>query len=134
MTGENNLNILLASMSPELFPQEYGFVHIGDKVQEAMQHKPLSLFCESEGWTAVLELEQARGFDAATSAFRRITLNVHSDLEAVGLTAAVSTALAEHGISANVIAAYFHDHIFVQAEKAEQALDVLNALMRDHQV
>lgn len=57
--------------------------------------------------------------------FRQITLTVHSSLEAVGLTAAVSTKLAAKGISANVIAAYYHDHIFVQTAKAELALSVL---------
>ncbi|HBY88217.1 MAG TPA: transporter, partial [Colwellia sp.] len=31
-----------------------------------------------------------------------------------------------NNISANVIAAYYHDHIFVQSEKAELALKVLN--------
>ena len=60
------------------------------------------------------------------SIFKCITLKVHSSLETVGLTAAVSNKLAERGISANVIAAYFHDHIFVQAEKADVALSALN--------
>ena len=54
--------------------------------------------------------------------FCQITLNVHSSLEAVGLTAAVSAKLSAQGISANVIAAYYHDHIFVQSAKAEMAL------------
>lgn len=57
--------------------------------------------------------------------FRGITLTIHSSLDAVGITAAVSTKLAEQGISANVIAAYYHDHIFVQAEKAELAIEAL---------
>ena len=65
---------------------------------------------------------------AYDSVFRCITLNVHSSLEAVGLTAAVSGKLAETGISANVIAAYYHDHIFVPAEKADAALSALNEL------
>jgi hypothetical protein len=62
--------------------------------------------------------------------FRGITLNVHSGLDAVGLTAALSSKLAEHGISANVIAGYFHDHIFVQNEHAEKAIAALNELVR----
>ena len=59
---------------------------------------------------------------AYESTFKQITLTVHSSLDAVGLTAAVSTKLTSHGISANVVAAYYHDHIFVQTEKADKAL------------
>jgi len=62
------------------------------------------------------------------SRFRQITLTVHSSLAAVGLTAAVATKLASHDISANVVAAYYHDHIFVPAEKAESALLALKEL------
>lgn len=60
--------------------------------------------------------------------FRKITLMVHSSPDAVGLTAAVSTVLTTTGISANVIASYYHDHIFVSDEKAEQALLALKEL------
>jgi hypothetical protein len=62
---------------------------------------------------------------AFESVFSGITLTVHSSLDAVGLTAAVATKLAEYDISANVIAAYYHDHIFVQTEKSELALKAL---------
>lgn len=57
--------------------------------------------------------------------FSQITLTVHSSLEAVGLTAAVSAKLAEKEISANVIAGYYYDHIFVQSSKAEAVLKAL---------
>jgi len=59
---------------------------------------------------------------------RRITLTVHSSLEAVGLTAAVAGALARQGISANVVAAFYHDHIFVPRDQAERAVAVLEKL------
>lgn len=62
--------------------------------------------------------------------FRAITLEVHSSLNAVGLTAAVSGALARRGISANVVAAFYHDHIFVPAGQAQEALETLGALSR----
>ena len=55
----------------------------------------------------------------------RITLTIHSALEAVGLTAAVSTALADHGISANMVAGFHHDHIFLPAKDADRALNIL---------
>ena len=57
-----------------------------------------------------------------------ITLNVHSALEAVGLTAAFATALGKAGISCNVIAGYYHDHLFVGQADAERALRVLRDL------
>ncbi|WP_036823971.1 ACT domain-containing protein, partial [Photobacterium sanctipauli] len=57
--------------------------------------------------------------------FKGITLTVHSSLEAVGLTAAVATRLAEYSISANVVAAYYHDHVFVPVNRAEEALQAL---------
>ena len=62
---------------------------------------------------------------AYESKFKQITLTVHSSLDAVGLTAAVATKLSSYGISANVVAAYYHHHIFVQSEKADEALLVL---------
>ncbi|MGK0170517.1 MAG: hypothetical protein ACI9W2_002243, partial [Gammaproteobacteria bacterium] len=62
------------------------------------------------------------------SVFRRITLTVHSSLDTIGLTAAVSSKFAEHGVSANVIARYYHDHIFVQSECAEHAIAALSEL------
>jgi len=55
-------------------------------------------------------------------------LMVHSSLAAVGLTAAFSTALASNGISCNVVAAYYHDHIFVDTRDLARAMDVLRGL------
>jgi uncharacterized protein len=57
-----------------------------------------------------------------------ITLTVHSSLEAVGLTATFSKALAENNISCNVVAAYYHDHIFVDAKDAAKAMKILHIL------
>ncbi|WP_418636222.1 ACT domain-containing protein [Winogradskyella sp.] len=59
-----------------------------------------------------------------------ITLTVHSSLEAVGLTAAFSKALSENGISCNVVAAYYHDHIFVDKKDTDKALAILNAFSK----
>ena len=132
MPGETNLEKLLASMSPELLAGEFVFCTFpGAAYGDHAELEPVASFQEKEGLTLVIPKSRAVAnsipFD---SVFRCITLNVHSSLEAVGLTAAFSGKLAEHGISANVIAGYFHDHIFVQAEKAGQALAALNDLIR----
>ena len=84
---------------------------------------PLAFFVESEGLTLILSVEAAEKAQLAyESKFKQITLTVHSSLDAVGLTAAVATKLSSYGISANVVAAYYHDHIFVQSGKADEAL------------
>ncbi|OED86903.1 ACT domain-containing protein [Vibrio breoganii] len=127
MSGIKELDQLLKSMKPHLQEEEFVFCTVEGKLSDYIELNPVGTFIEPEGLTLVLERRIAEQkqlqFDGA---FRMITLTVHSSLEAVGLTAAVSTKLAEKGISANVIAAYYHDHIFVQAAKAELALQALN--------
>ncbi|MFA0468153.1 ACT domain-containing protein [Vibrio breoganii] len=126
MSGIKELDQLLKSMKPHLQEEEFVFCTVEGKLSDYIELNPVGTFIEPEGLTLVLERRIAEQkqlpFDGA---FRMITLTVHSSLEAVGLTAAVSTKLAEKGISANVIAAYYHDHIFVQAAKADLALQAL---------
>lgn len=128
MAGEKNLNTLLASLSPRLVEGEFVFCTIpGARYGEFAGLFPLASFQEEQGLTIVVS--KARADQAGLgyeSVFRCITLSVHSSLEAVGLTAAVSGKLTEKGISANVIAGYFHDHIFVAADQADAALAALN--------
>ena len=89
----------------------------------------LMLFREEEGTTCVLPPEAARALGCPDApVFRRITLGVLSSLEAVGLTAAVATALTAAGISANVVAAFHHDHVFVPADRAADAMACLTRL------
>jgi len=88
---------------------------------------PLACFVEEEGLTLIVSVASAEKAQLAYEGkFKQITLTVHSSLDAVGLTAAVATKLASYDISANVVAAYYHDHIFVQTEKADEALMALN--------
>ena len=90
---------------------------------------PIATFLEREGLSLIVE-EQVAVSHRLTPAFRAawITLTVHSDLNAVGLTAAVSTALADAGISCNVVAAVHHDHVFVPVDRAAEAMRALNSL------
>lgn len=128
MTGQTNLGEMLNRLSPILLDEVYVFCTLPDADYGAMAHlSPLCCFREKEGLTLILAREKAEaaGLPCQT-VFRCITLGVHSGLSAVGLTAAVSTALASEGISANMVAAYFHDHVFVPGNKADAAMAVLN--------
>ena len=130
MSGETDLDKLLASMSPQLGAGEFVFCSFADaQYGDYGALRPVAVVVEPEGLTLVITREVA---DAAgipyESVFRQITLQVHSSLDAVGLTAAFSVRLAEHDISANVIAGYYHDHIFVQCDQVETAVRVLEAL------
>ncbi len=90
---------------------------------------PLASFVEKEGLALIIPIGTAeRAQLVYESTFKQITLTVHSSLEAVGLTAAIATKMESCGISANVVAAYYHDHIFVQTEKADAALAALKEL------
>lgn len=90
--------------------------------------KALASFQESEGTSLILPLDLAKdaGFDTALP-MAQITLQVHSALDGVGLTAAVATALADHGIPCNMVAGYHHDHAFVPQDMADQAVAILTA-------
>ncbi|GGK30998.1 ACT domain-containing protein [Aliivibrio fischeri] len=129
MSGIFELDELLRTMKPELLTQEYVFCSVEGELKEYISLNPIGTFVEQEGLTLVLEkdvaLKENIPFDGV---FRQITLTVHSSLDAVGLTAAVSTKLASKGISANVVAAFYHDHIFVPSSKAELALSALKEI------
>ncbi|MCG8454090.1 MAG: ACT domain-containing protein [Spirochaetales bacterium] len=129
MPGETNLDKLLSSMSPVLRPQTYVFLTLREATD--FPFSPLALFQEQEGCSLIVEQEAAmKAGYFKESPMRLITLEVHSSLEAVGLTAAISTRLAAAGISANVVAAYHHDHVFVPAPRAEEALALLQTFER----
>jgi hypothetical protein len=128
MTGEKDLTQLLKTMTPVLNDRDYVFCAVAD-IDNIPQDQVISFFREREGITVILEKPVADSLGlpyAYVSAW--ITLTVHSSLEAVGLTAAFSNALAQEGMSCNVVAAYYHDHIFVAKQDAEKAMQVLEQL------
>ena len=130
-----NTGKMIAAMTPELRPGRWVFccTHnpktIADTAPEA-----LAVIQEDEGVTLVLppDVAAAHGF-AASLCFKQITLTVFSDLEGIGLTAAVAKALTIAQIPCNVIAAFHHDHILVPESVADQAMDTLQALQRSSQ-
>ena len=123
MAGILEIETLLKSMSPEIQSGEFVFCTVDGNLSDYYQLNPLASFIEVEGLTLILTVEAANKAQLSYEGkFKQITLTVHSSLEAVGLTAAVANQLSDKGISANVVAAYYHDHIFVQSEKAKEAL------------
>jgi len=132
MKGETNLKQLIKNMSPELNNGEYVFVSVSDAIKFD-RNDILCEFKERQGTTLVLQREKAVALGLKYNFVASwITLNVHSALEAVGLTAAVSKALTEHNISCNIIAGFYHDHIFVAKKDAIKAVEVLNALSKQN--
>ena len=128
MNGETNLQRLLKDMHPRLNAGKYVYCTVESK-DRAMQLEPLCLFAEEESVTVILPTGQADSLGLPYSTvFAWITLTVHSSLEAVGLTAAVANALAGANISCNVVAAYYHDHIFVPIQDAALAMTLLQTL------
>jgi len=129
MTGILELNTLLKSMNPELKQGEYIFCCLAGSLADYVDLNPLASYVEEEGLTLILKAETAdKAGITYEGKYNLITLNVHSSLEAVGLTAAVSAKLTEYNISANVVAAFYHDHIFVQIDKAQAALSALKEI------
>ena len=128
MSGERDLGMLLQTLAPALRPERYvigSVVSWPDPLPEGL----LATIQEPEGFTVIAPVAEAKGLGLDPSAvFRCIRLDVHSSLEAVGLTAAVSTRLARHGISANLLAGAHHDHLLIPERDAERALRALKAL------
>jgi hypothetical protein len=129
MAGETDLQRLLAGMRPSMSETAFAFA-----TARSLQDVPASVsiigcFNEDEGVTVIATLDQlARTGLMQSGPFAKISLAVHSSLAAVGLTAKISTSLAQGGISANIVAGYFHDLIFVPWEERHAALDILSDL------
>jgi hypothetical protein len=129
VAGERDLGRLLASMDPVRKPGEWVFVSLAPDHAAAPALPSAATVVEDEGTTHVVERQVADdlGLDHDFVA-AWITLRVHSALAAVGLTAAVAGALADAGISCNVLAGAHHDHLLVPVERADDALAALRAL------
>jgi hypothetical protein len=119
---------MVAGMRPALMPGSYVFC-AAPSGMDTVPAEALASFREDEGVSLLLPVEfaLAEGFEIGP-AMRRITLQVLSDLEGIGLTAAVAAALASEDIACNVMAALRHDHVFVPEAQAERALAVLEQL------
>ena len=128
MNGERDLARLLAALRVSVRDGE--FVFVGTATSDAaLAAVAEASIREDEGVTYVLPRAQADalalGYDFVAA---WLTLDVHSALDAVGLTAAVSGVLADHGIACNVLAGLYHDHLLVAAERRDDALAALTSL------
>lgn len=128
MAGETDLGTLLRSMSARLVPGAFVFATLpGGTVPPGLS--PRMVFEEAEGTTLILRREEAEAQGLAFAfPCRMITLEVQSSLAAVGFIAQIATELARHGMGVNPVAGYFHDHLFVPEDRAEEALAVLRRL------
>ena len=108
-------------MSPDLKVDPYVFLTSSNGFTAKQQEQAIMIFREIEGMTLITKATQ----ESSDPKWAMITLNVHSDLNAVGFLAVITKKLAEAGISVNPVSAYYHDHLFVPWEKRELAMSGL---------
>ncbi len=123
---------MISAMNPVAEDGRFVFVSTADTAIEAkLAPTALSIFRESEGTSLIVPIDDARRVGVVVSQpMKCITLNVYSSLEGFGLTAAVSNALAEHGMPCNIIAAFHHDYIFLPEALCDRAVEVLQKLQK----
>ncbi|WP_020526941.1 ACT domain-containing protein [Flexithrix dorotheae] len=127
MAGETDIDKLLKNMNPVLNPGSFVFSSV-KSISNIPSEKIIGTFREKEGITVIVKKEIADQFNLTYDYLASwITLEVHSSLNAIGLTAAFSKALAQANISCNVMAGYYHDHIFVGKEDEEKAMGILKS-------
>lgn len=128
MKAKTNLRDIIKNMSPYLNQGEYVFLtthtDLGFEIEDV-----ICQFREEEGITLIINKIKADelnlNYDFVAS---WITLKVHSSLNAVGLTSVIATELTKYNISCNIVAGYYHDHLFVNTDDKEKAIKILEKL------
>ncbi|MHA1134894.1 MAG: ACT domain-containing protein [Candidatus Thorarchaeota archaeon] len=129
MTGYKELSYLLKNMEPSHVPGSYIFATVSEETLETLGSTPRLVFREDEAITVIVtkEIAEANSISFKTL-WSLITMTVHSDLEAVGFLAKITSILAEAGITANTVSAFYHDHLFVPENRVEDTLSLLRNL------
>ena len=122
-----NLFKALKNLNPILLNDEYVFCTFLSSIYgDHDEFNPIASFNEKEGLTLVIRKEVAElnnlEFDGV---FKCISLNLISSLSSIGLTALISKVLTDNEISANIYAGFYHDHIFVPSDNANDAFKLL---------
>jgi hypothetical protein len=126
ITTVTDLQTLLANMNPSLSQEEYVFCSLTTAQRRALTIEPILEFIESEGIAVVITHDQAQQHGIRGEFLARmITLKVYSSLNAVGFLAAITSRLASHGISVQPVSAFHHDYLFVPADRAREAIEIL---------
>jgi len=128
MHGERNLDTLIRTMQPQLADGKWVFRTSESGFDATALQTAILMFREPEGVTIISPATQG---DEALPTWAMITLSIHSDLEAVGFLAAITTSLAAMDIPVNAVSAYYHDHIFVPYGRRDDALECLRCMMRE---
>ncbi len=131
MIGESNLEKLLQSMTPVIKEGVFVFASIPLAQEGAVKKYCIQYFREDEGMAAILRKEDAAALGVkAIYESRMISLMVHSSLDAVGFLAAITSKLASAGISVNPVSAFYHDHLFVPVDRADDAMRLLKEFFK----
>jgi hypothetical protein len=128
MSGITDLQQTLSSLKVVCDDIEYGFASIADS-SSIEPEKVLATFQENDRLAIIAPKAYLDSLSIENEGpYAKLTIDVHTSLELVGLTAVMATKLAEHGISANVVAAFYHDHVFVQYGSRDKAIQLLEDL------
>ncbi|KAK4548059.1 hypothetical protein LTR36_010779 [Oleoguttula mirabilis] len=132
--GGLELAKLIKSMRPTLQDGTFIFATVASdsKLLEQAIPKADMLFKESEGWTIIVTqaIADDLGIDFIFPC-RKVTLDVHSSLEAVGFLAAITSRLADKlriGVSG-----YYHDHLFVPLGKEDLVVEELKQMAAEQE-
>tara|TARA_Y100001970_G_scaffold266394_1_gene355004 strand:+ start:20816 stop:21253 length:438 start_codon:yes stop_codon:yes gene_type:complete len=128
--GKKDLKEIITNLSPKLLSERFVFCSVSeDMFQNYVGAEPMAIIREKEGITLLItEMSAKNNKFKYIGPFMCISLEVHSSLYSIGLIALVSNKLSDSGISTNVVSGYYHDHLFIKVDQAQEALNVLKTI------